>query len=235
MERVQLAMAALLLGLPRAAPAEILPAIGAGDPHIQSVLYDEAQVVLLRVAAGYALTLAFSPDERIETVALGDSSAWQVQSNRRADHLVVKAASGAPETNMTVITDARSYNFKLVGAAPGPDLPYLISFTYPPPAIDAGQDVQVEQGRYRVRGSRALRPSAISDDGRSTTIIWPNDITLPAVYQVDAAGNEALVNGLMQDGAYVIEGVHPQLVFKRGRARATATRLTDTSGSEEAP
>jgi len=79
-------------------------------------------------------------------------------------------------------------------------------------------------------GSRALRPSAISDDGQATTILWPVDITLPAVYQIDAAGNEALVNGLMRDGAYVIEGVHPALVFKRGRAKATATRLSDADG-----
>lgn len=226
MKSAQSGIAALLLGLSPAATAELLPAAGTGDPHIQAVLYDEAQVVLLRVATGYALTLAFSPDERIETVTLGNSDAWQVQSNRRADHLVIKVSSGAPETNMTVITDVRSYNFQLVSVAAGPDLPYLVRFTYPPPGIDPEQAVQVEQGRYRVRGSRALRPSAISDDGRSTSIIWPGDTTLPAVYQIDRSGNEALVNGLMRDGAYVIEGVHARLLFKLGRARATATRLT---------
>jgi len=229
MRRARICLAALLLGLTPPAAAEMLPTIGAGDPHIQSVLYDETQVILLRVAAGYALTLAFSPDERIETVTLGNGDAWQVQSNRRADHLVVKAGAGAPETNMTVITDARSYNFKLAGSAPGPDLPYLVRFTYPPPTVEVGA-VQLEQGRYRVRGSRALRPAAISDDGQSTTILWPTDITLPAVYQVDAAGNEALVNGLMREDAYVIEGVHPALIFKRGRAKATATRLSDADG-----
>ena len=46
------------------------------------MLYDPQQVVLLQVAAGYQLTLAFAPDERIESVAVGDSGAWQVTPNR---------------------------------------------------------------------------------------------------------------------------------------------------------
>jgi type IV secretion system protein VirB9 len=222
------AAAACLLAVPLAAPlaAEITPQPGTGDPHIQSVPYDADQVVALRVAAGYAVTIAFSPDERIETVTVGDSGSWQVQANRRADHLVVKPVGGGGSTNLTVITDARVYNFTLYGASGGdPSLPYTLSFTYPPPPGAQVETVPPTLASYRLHGDRALWPAALSDDGEATSIVWPSATTLPAVYQDDEAGKEALVNGLMHEGTYVIQGVHKRLVFRRGKESAIATRI----------
>ena len=60
----------------------------------------------LRTAPGYALTIEFSPDERIETVAMGTTAQWQVTANKRADHLFVKQEQGAVDTNLTVISRA---------------------------------------------------------------------------------------------------------------------------------
>jgi type IV secretion system protein VirB9 len=116
--------------------AEVTPHAGDGDPHIQTVLYDPEQVVGLHVAGGYAVTLVFSPDERIETVTLGDSAGWQVAVDHRADHLVVKPLGNPRPTNLTVISDQRTYNFSLYGADFGMGVqPYTVSFTYPvPPA-----------------------------------------------------------------------------------------------------
>jgi hypothetical protein len=39
----------------------------------------------------------------------------------------------------------------------------------------------------------------------------------------------ALVNGLMRDGVFVIEGLPTRLVFIRGKARATALRVSKGS------
>jgi type IV secretion system protein VirB9 len=217
----------LMLTLATAVQAGVPPHPGPGDSHIQSIDYDPEQVVELRVAPGYAVTVEFSPDERIENVSVGNSAAWQATPNRRADHLFIKPVQAGISTNLTVITDARRYNFDLVTAyGPEPGLPYIVRFTYPVVAAAAETVIPDEPTRYRLGGDRALRPAAMSDDGKFTAIVFPPDATLPAIYSVDAAGHEAIVNGAMRDGAYMIEGIAPRFIFRIGKARATAQRLT---------
>ncbi len=207
--------------------AEVTPHAGEGDPHIQSVEYDPQQVVGLHVAGGYAVTLMFAPDERIETVTLGDSAGWQVTVDHRADHLVVKPLGNPPPTNLTVMSDQRSYNFTLYGAGPGEGVqPYLVSFTYPvPPAEPALAVAAPASASYKLRGDKTIWPATMADDGAATAIGWAGDQTIPAVYQQDERGHLALVNGLMEGGIYRIEGVHRRLVFVLGPARATASRV----------
>lgn len=221
---VPVSAALALLGVPL--HAEITPQAGQGDPHIQSVAYDPQQVVGLHVAGGYAVTLVFAADERIQTVTLGDSAGWQVTVDHSADHLVVKPLGNPSPTNLTVMSDQRSYNFTLYGAGPGEGVqPYLVSFTYPlPPAEPVLAEPAPAPGSYRLRGDKAIWPAMLSDDGAATVMRWAGDQTIPAVYQQDERGHLALVNGVMQGGVYRIDGVHRRLVFVSGRARATASR-----------
>ena len=224
-------LALALLADPAGAPyalAEVTPQFGQGDPHIQSVVYDPQQVVGLHVAMGFALTLAFAPDERIQTVTLGDSNGWSVQASHAADRLVIRPAGGGAPTNLTVFTDQRAYNFTLYGAVPGEGVqPYLVSFTYPP---DAGATPPAPAHRYTLQGDKRLWPAAISDDGVSTRLSWPPDRALPAVYRRDAQGGTALVNSRMRDGALVVEGVHAELLFVLDGRRAGAHRLDEAEG-----
>ena len=218
---------ALTLTVATPAYAEVTPQPGGGDPHIQSVAYDPQQVVGLHVAGGYAVTVQFAPDERIETVTVGDSTSWFVQSNHRADHLIVKPLGMAPTTNLTVITDQRAYNFTLYGAMPGEGVqPYLLSFTYPQPASDTAPSPPLPPpGRYKLSGDKALWPAEMSDDGAFTQLRWAAGHAMPAVYREEGWGRLALVNGAVRDGAYVVEGVHRRLVFMLGHARAAASRV----------
>ncbi len=214
--------------------AQVQPQPGAGDPRIQVVDYDEDQVVLLQAAPGYQVTVEFGADERIENVAVGDGGAWQVTANRRGDFLFVKPIQGVG-TNMTVVTDARTYLFELAPLyGPSADMAYTIRFRYPGDEAPAGQGgetpdeapgVGTVEGRYRVSGDRALRPTGISDDGVHTYIEWPPERALPAVYSVDERGGESLVNGMMRDDLFVIDSVVPSLVFRIDRQEARAVRV----------
>ena len=217
----------VLLASSAAAELRPVPAEG-GDPRIQTVLYDPQQVIQLQVASGYQLTLEFGPDERIETVAVGDSGAWQVTPNKRGDHLFIKSGQGGVTTNMTVVTDSRTYNFLLSPAyGPTPDMAFVVRLRFPPAAAatvaDAGS-AQAEIGRYKLGGDRALRPIAIDDDGVHTYIDWAPRQTLPAIFAIDPLGKESLVNGSVRDGHYVIDGVANRLVFRIDRQTAFATR-----------
>ncbi|MFL6844351.1 MAG: TrbG/VirB9 family P-type conjugative transfer protein [Allosphingosinicella sp.] len=206
--------------------AQVRPRPGTEDPRIQSVDFVPDQVVVLSGATGYQLTLELSPDEQVETVAVGDASAWQVVANHRGDHLFIKAAVDGVSTNMTVITTVRTYNFELVPANSG-EMAYTVRFRYPPPDAPDTEELAnaAVEGRYHIDGDKALRPSEMSDDGVHTYIRWPRDRSLPAVYGLTDTGREVLINGMMRnDDLFVIDSVSRKLVFRIDDRVATATR-----------
>jgi type IV secretion system protein VirB9 len=223
---IRLAILLALTGAVFAHPAaaQVSPVPGPGDARIQTVMYDPDQVVLLRVSTGYQLTLEFAPDERIENVAVGDSGAWQITPNKRGDHLFIKPTTNSVITNLTVITDARTYVFEL---APGSGMvpAYTIRFEYPKPPVAAPDSVALEAGRYKLTGAEALRPDAISDDGLKTYIIWRPEQTLPAVFVIDRDGRETLADGAMRDGRYVLDSVNDRLIFRFDKKLASAQRV----------
>lgn len=218
------ALAALVSG---ALFAQVRPMPGPGDPRVQTVDYDADQVVLLAVAPGYQTTLEFGSGERIETVSVGDSGAWQATPNRRGNHLFVKPVQPGLSTNMVVVTDARIYAFELTPLyGPSPDMAYTVRFRYPNPAAVAEvAPTEVIEARYRLSGARSLRPSRISDDGEHTYIAWGKNEALPAVFAVDDRGRETLVNGMVRDDIYVLDSVASRLVFRIDRHVARATRI----------
>lgn len=225
---MKLALALIAACMPLPALAQVLPQPGTGDPRVQSIEYNADQVVRLQGAPGYQITVELGADEHIETISVGDSGAWQITANRRGDHIFVKPVVGGVSTNMTVVTDVRVYAFDLAPLpGPQPDMAYTVRFKFPgtgAPTETAA--ATAERGRYRLSGDRAIRPSGIDDDGAKTYIEWPEKASLPAVYTVDAKGNEALLNGNMRDGVYVIDSVVDKLVFRLDRQTARANRVT---------
>ena len=216
--------ATLLLGSNLSAQVRPLP--GPGDPRLQTIEYRDDQVVLIEGSPGYQVMIVFAPDEEIKSVAVGDSGSWQVSANKEGNLLFVKPVAAGSGTNMTVVTSARLYAFDL--SASGSSAPYTVQFRYPSPATmhPAAGVTAPAIGRYRLHGSRLLWPSAMSDDGTKTMIEWPESAALPAVYVRDTAGREALANGNMRAGTYVIDSVQKDLVFRLDGEVAFASRYT---------
>ncbi|MEJ6789576.1 TrbG/VirB9 family P-type conjugative transfer protein [Brevundimonas sp. BR2-1] len=220
----------LLLVLLLAAPVMAQTPPAPVDARLRTIAYDAGQVFRLRVATGYQSTVILSPQERVENVGIGDSDGWQVTLNGRGDALFIKPLRQNSATNMTVITDARVYNFELSSAyAPGADTPFTVRFAYPAAALSAAEaGAQLSVGRYRLSGARSVRPVAVSDDGVRTSIEWRDQQAIPAVFAIDEDGEELLVEGHMRNGLYVIDAVHRTLLFRvdgrTARARRTSTR-----------
>lgn len=200
------------------------PPMGA-DSRVQIIDYRPDQVITVRGEPGYQVAIELAPDERIESIALGDSGAWQVTANRAGNRLFVKPLGLDAPTNMTVVTDVRTYAFELIGGEG--EAPYAIRFRYPA-AIGVGMEMAQSLpmiGQYRLRGDRSLYPATISDDGVRMWIDWPPSGPLPAVYGRDRDGVETLVNGNMRGRFFVIDEVIPSLVFRVDDRRARADRL----------
>ena len=88
--------AALLAGTVSlgAAPAH------AGDSRLVERLYNADEVVRVEGKPNVQAMIKFAEDEHIENVAIGDSQAWQVTPNRRANLLFVKPLADRASTNM---------------------------------------------------------------------------------------------------------------------------------------
>jgi type IV secretion system protein VirB9 len=216
-----LALALALVALPAAA---IVPHPGAGDPRIHEVLYDPSEVVELHGVLGYQLSLEFDPSERIENVAIGDSLGWQVTPNRRANLLFIKPMAKRPDTNMTVITNLRRYNFQLnVRAhAAANSIPFSVRFVYPtpvyavvvpPPAPPPPTD---RNHAYSYQGSDKTLPDRMFDDGQATYFTFRAQEDLPAIFAVEPDGAESVVNSHMRDGYIVIDRIARGFVLRRG-------------------
>lgn len=208
--------------------AEVRPQPTGGDPRVQIANYDPDEVISLRIASGFVLTIQLSTDERVEAISVGDGSGWQVQATKRGDTVFVRSTGSAGATNLTILTDSRRYLFTLHPVS-GEDAsaPLVLRFVYPQPlaANAARVAVPAQPFQYRVRGARSLWPTSMYDDGQKTFIEWPQDASQPAVYRIDAQGRQMLVNGLMVNRTYVIEGFAKAYLFKLGRDEARAVRL----------
>lgn len=136
--------AACGLALLAAAPAL------AGDARILTRAYRPSEVVRIEGKLGVQATIAFGEaekgGEKIENVAVGDADRWQITPNKRADLLFVKPLEPAARTNMTVVTDKRTYLFDLVASPTGNPV-YMLSFTYGGPMEPAPGDANPAAAR----------------------------------------------------------------------------------------
>lgn len=237
-------LAACLLATAFAAPAPAL----ANDPRIVSRMYDPAQVVRVEGKINVQATIQFGDDESIENVAIGDSMKWQVTPNRRANLLFVKPLAERANTNMTVVTNRHTYLFDLVSSPAHRNPLYVLAFAYPveeePVELaDAADPAPAQQAnalelaaasdpyavldparlnfQWRRRGTAALMPEEVFDDGDATFLAWPIGTPLPAILVRDHAGTEGPVNFAVRGDVIVVDGVPREIVLRAGDTSAT--------------
>jgi type IV secretion system protein VirB9 len=242
----RLLAAALLASILITAPAL------AEDPRLVERLYSEDEVVRIEGRANVQATIRFGEDEHIENVAIGDSNAWQVTPNRRANLLFIKPLSERAATNMTVVTDKHTYFFDLVANPAHRNALYVLAFTYPDepapeqraeadgtapagPGTLSAVELTAASDPYAVvdpaqlnfawepKGDRALLPTQIYDDGSATFLAWPPGTPLPAILVKDHEGSEGPVNYAVRGDTLVVDGVPREIVLRSGEDSATLT------------
>lgn len=222
----------------------------AKDSRLVERLYDPNLVVMIEGRAGVQATISFGEDEHIENVAIGDSNSWQVTPNKRANILFVKPLQPRGRTNLTVVTDRHTYLFDLVASAQSRPI-YILRFTYPAPLPNsqASSTRQLAGGMsdaeaqavlgapkealapdparlnfaWRPKGSAALLPERIYDDGEATFLRWNDQSQLPAMLVRNEKGEEGAINYAVREGVIVIEGVPKEIILRAGRQSATIT------------
>lgn len=239
-------------GKPLAAMLALSAVVAAGpalaDPRLVSTHYNEDAVVRVNGKLGVQATIAFADGESIENVAVGDSQKWQITPSKSGDLLFVKPLEGSARTNMTVVTDKRTYFFDLVASSSASPV-YRLRFTYdeekpgatsapPPQQATAGQLTDAERAAmtgdvsapvdpaqlnfaWKSKGSAKLLPERVYDDGDSTFLQWGAKQEIPAILMRNEKGEEGPVNYAVREGTIVIDGVPGLLVLRTGKASAT--------------
>lgn len=105
-------------------------AIDAGDSKVKELIYNESNVYVIRTKYGYQTNVVFDPKEEVQTVSVGDRSLWQIIP--AGNRLFIRPMTENISTNMTLLTNKRSYEFDLKSVPENNDSNvYVLKFTYP--------------------------------------------------------------------------------------------------------
>lgn len=104
------------------------------DNRIKTYIYNPNEVYLLVLHFGFQSHIEFAKEEEIQTISLGDAYAWTISP--LGNRLFIKPLEKNIRTNMTIITNKRTYQFDIVSKELGleedeKDLVYVVRFYYP--------------------------------------------------------------------------------------------------------
>ncbi len=229
--RLAAAMALFLLGATSAYP-EALPRPGRTDARVRDVTYNRDNVTAIDATYGTSTMIELQPDEKIETLALGDSLAWKVEPNHKGDIIFVKPVDKQALSNLNVVTDKRIYSFLLrSNTRPPVQQIYAVRFRFPDDDASAkllaaakeraaypnlkGLNIANANSDYGYKGASANKPVAVFDDGTKTWFRFEGET--PAIYIVDGDRNESLVNFRTEGPFVVVDKVSPQWTLRNGQ------------------
>lgn len=177
--------------------------------------------------------IEFGENETISTISMGDTTLWLFEY--LGNRLFLKPVAQNADTNMTVITNEKVYHFELTAKiATGiddKDLIFVVKFIYPDeqdknilqfpkkPESDEPdmRNLAIYNFNYEFAGEPEIAPVKVFDDGVFTYMQFPkNAPEIPAIFSVDSAGFEELVNFRVAGNYMVVERVSSQFTLRNG-------------------
>ena len=203
------------------------------DHRVHLIVYQPDAVYKYTGHYRYASQIEFAHDEEIKTISMGDSTAWLL--NPSGFRLFLKPVEQDATTNMTLITNKRTYLFELhareTDDIDDKDMVFITRFVYPSSNDDQGQTVSNyldavpnPEGeplkynlKYSISGTDVIAPIRIFDDGQFTYFQFRNkNADIPAFFMTDEKGNEALINYRTRGDYIIVERVTKQFTLRHG-------------------
>lgn len=216
------------------ANASQLPRYLGSEKKFRSYIYNPNDVYRYLGHYTYQGFIEFEGDETIQTISMGDPSLWLFE--HLGNRLFLKpVGEGNSQTNMTVITSKRIYHFELTAKEAkdinDKDLIFVAKFVYPdekdknimefPKAIASDEpdmrDLSIYNFNYLYTGENSIAPIKVFDNGEFTYLQFSKkNAEIPAIFAVDSAGFESLVNFRAAGDFIIIEKVAPQFTLRSG-------------------
>jgi type IV secretion system protein VirB9 len=211
-------------------PARVHAAPSDAETRLRTVEFRPDAVLTLTAFVGYHIHIEFAPDEHFVTLAAGDTASLEVGSE--ANHLLLKPKRATAGTNLTLLTNRRTYfvDYRALARAPRPEeAVYSVKFRYPDDAAAASPSrealalgAQIDplpaptNKNYWYCGDPALRPAAADDDGIQVRLKFTPNTELPTIYAATTDGAEVLVNSHVENDVIVVHRLAARLVLRRG-------------------
>lgn len=223
----------VLLSLLSSASALLMPTDMKTDPRIKTVMYVPHQIIPLTISNKVLTQIKFSDDEQIIQVVFGDlnyHSNWPYLIPKNVPNVLFLGTTlTMGETNVTVITNERTYYFDVSKKADesSDDITYSLVFRYPQDNLSlfphqslltqALADKADLNYQYRYSGSQALKPVRVFDNGSMTFVTFSPHAPLPSIENVmDSMGQEQLTNTRTEGHTLIIMGTGAQYTFRQG-------------------
>src|SRR5476651_593044 len=81
------------------------------DARIKTLVYNDSEVFRIQMQSGFQTDIELNADESIDTLSIGDSIGWQVTP--ALHRIFIKPLQKTGITNLSVITNRRTYQFEL--------------------------------------------------------------------------------------------------------------------------
>lgn len=226
-------IAALFIAATSPALALDSPLESSFDHRIRSTTFNPLDVVQINTVIGITTHIELEPGETYITHAFGDSASYSFANS--SNHIFIKPTAEQANTNLIVITDRRSYKFRLIfQETRNSRALYSLSFNYPDTArakaLEEMNKKAVADGfkkpsrgsfntQYTMGGDLDIAPINTWDNNEFTFFKFPGNVDLPGIYLVDAAGNESIVNRSAigkSNGIYQVQKVNAKWMLRLG-------------------
>lgn len=201
------------------------------DSRIRTLVYAVDEVYRLRGYAGYQIDLEFEAGESFVGMGAGDVEG--LTFGAEGNHLFLKPRAAGIATNLTIITNRRTYHFDYQASERHPDaavadVVYVMRFAYAPGPETVPVSPSLEQSftqavaarphnmHYGYRGSPGLKPLSAWDDGVQTHLLFGSRQELPAIFVRNDDGTESLVNLSIEADEVTVHRVARELQVRRG-------------------
>lgn len=205
------------------------------DHRIRTVVYQPDAVYRYTGHYRYQSSIEFGADETIQTISMGDSTAWMM--NPSGNRLFLKPIEQDATTNMTLITNKHIYLFELhardTDNIDDPQMTFILRFLYPDtekldnvglgmltdniPLLDIDENPEKYNFKYTISGPEITAPIRIFDDGEFTYFQFRDkNAEIPAFFWVDDQGNESLINFRTRGDYIVVERVANKFTLRHG-------------------
>src|SRR5690625_3322788 len=195
-----------------------VPTRSSFDHRVRYVDYNPGDVIQLDAVIGVATMIELEKDEEYEFHVFGDSEAYDF--THYTNHLFFKPIADEANSNLIVVTNKRSYTFRVSyddnrwGTAL-----YKLVIQYPEEQARRTRQRQEEQRiakafdriqghinwkAYTKSGDMQLAPVHVWDDGQTTWMQFAAGAEIPAIYRVTPDGQEVLTNFNMADNRTVM-------------------------------
>jgi type IV secretion system protein VirB9 len=225
--------------------ADSIPTAGDTDDRIRIATYRDDEVYRIAGRIGYQIDLEFAPGEKFVGLAAGDIQALSFEAQDNHLFLKPRAARVATNVTVLTDRHHYQFDYRVPAQrldGEGNPVPaarpiYALRFIYPQDeakeAAQAARQQAADTAKRQISadlnalsvptnrdywycGPRAIKPTAVVDDGVHTRFTFGARTELPAIFTRAADGSESLVNYTVTEAGLTVHRVSPQFILRRG-------------------